>query len=276
VRHCFGFAKHKKLAKQQLPRSTESQPMKTLLSALILLTAAMAAAAPSLEVAVIETIHGKTYQRCKIVQRDAEGVAFTHRKGTARVLFSDLPEATRTELGYSAKAAADLQKAREQEREEKANERQRKAERAAELRHAARLAEIKRFSQAPQVIVVQQPSGYYTGPVPAVGFAAPGWGDPSWHGHGKAPGIRGWDNVGIATIGAGSGGIYVPQSGGFFFTGPGIHYSPTLGYYNPGGFSHPAVPQLGAFGVVPGLAVPNPPPVVPGVGIRGSVSIPVK
>lgn len=253
--------------------------MKTLLTALILLTPALAAAAPSLEMAVIETIHGKSYRQCKIVQRDADGVAFTHQKGTARVLFSDLPEATRTELGYSAKAAADLQKAREHEREEKANERQRKAERAAELRHAARLAEIKRLSQTPQVIVVQQPSGYYTGPVPAVGFAAPGWGGFSWRGrhHHAASSIGGWDNVGIATIGAGSGGIYVPQSGGFFFTGlPQVHQSPTLGYYNPGGFSHPAVPQFGTFGVVPGLAAPNPPAVVPGVGIRGSMSVPAK
>lgn len=252
--------------------------MKTLLSALILLTPALAAAAPSLEMAVIETIHGRIYQRCKIVQRDAEGVAFTHQKGTARVLFSDLPEATRTELGYNAKAAADVLKAREHEREEKENQRQQKAERAAELRHAARLAEIKRLSQAPQVIVVQQPSGYYSGPVPAVGFAAPGWGLPSCEGHGHTVSrFRGWDNVGIATIGAGSGGIYVPQSGGFFFTGlPQIHYSPTLGYYNPGGFSPPVVPQLGTFGVVPGLAAPNPPAVVPGVGIRGSISVPVK
>jgi len=252
--------------------------MKTLLSALILLTPGLAAAAPSLEMAVIETLHGRIYQRCKIVQQDAEGVAFTHQKGTARVLFSDLPEATRTELGYNAKAAADLQKAREQEREAKENERQRKAERAAELRHAARLAEIKRLSQAPQVIVVQQPAGYYTGPVPAVGFAAPGFGLPPCEGHGHTIArFRGWDNVGIATIGAGSGGIYVPQSGGFFFTGlPQIHYSPTLGYYNPGGFSPAVFPQLGTFGVVPGLAAPNPHAVVPGVGIRGGISVPVK
>ena len=251
--------------------------MKTLLSALILLTPALAAAAPSLEMAVIETIHGRVYQQCKIVQRDAEGVAFTHQKGTARVLFSDLPETTRIELGYSAKAAADLQKARENKREEKEKEIQLKAERAAELRHAARMAEIKRLSQAPQVIVVQQPAGYYTGPVPAVGFAAPGWGSSSWPHHRKTSVIGGWDNVGIATIGAGSGGIYVPQSGGFFFTGvPQIHQSPTLGYYQPGGFSHPAVPQFGTFGVVPGLAAPNPPAVVPGVGIRGSMSVPLK
>lgn len=82
--------------------------MKTFLAALILLAPALAMPAPVLELAVIETVHGKVYRQCKIVRRDADGVAFTHQKGTARVLFSDLPEATRAELGYSAKAAAEL------------------------------------------------------------------------------------------------------------------------------------------------------------------------
>lgn len=251
--------------------------MKTFLAALILLAPVPATSASVLELAVIETVHGKVYRQCKIVRRDADGVAFTHQKGAARVLFSDLPEVTRTELGYSAKAAADLQKAREHERAEKTNERERQARRIAELRHAARLAEIKRLAQAPQVIVVQQPAGYYTGPVPAVGFAAPGWRGFPWRGrhHHAASNIGGWDNVGIATIGAGSGGIYVPQSGGFFFTGlPQVHQSPTLGWYHPGGVACPAAGSAGVFGVVPGLAVPNPPAVVPGVQVRGSVSMP--
>lgn len=251
--------------------------MKTLLFALILLTPAVVPAAPSLDMAVIETVHGKVYRQCKIVRRDADGVAFTHQKGTARVLFSDLPEATRAELGYSAKAAAELQKTREHERTEKEKQRQQKAARAVELRHAARLAEIKRLAQAPQVIVVQPAAGYYSGPVPAVGFAAPGRGGFSWSG-GHHHGVThngGWDSVGIATIGAGSGGIYVPQSGGFLFTGlPQVHQSPTLGWYDPGGFASPAAWSAGTFGGVPGLAVPNPPAVVPGVQVRGSVSMP--
>ncbi|MDZ4401944.1 hypothetical protein [Prosthecobacter sp.] len=252
--------------------------MKTILSALITLPLGFAFAAPALELATIHTVHGKTYQQCKIVQRDPDGVAFTHLKGTARVLFNDLPETTRIELGYNAQAAAELERSREQDRQTKIKERLQQQERMAELRHAARLAEIKRLSQQP-IILFQQPSPF-AGPVPAVGFATSGWGGGfSWHGRHRhaAAQPRGWDNVGIATIGSGSGGIYVPQSGGFFFTGlPQVHQSPTLGWYNPGFYGSPAMPRLGTFGVVPGLAAPNPPAVVPGVRIPGRASFPVR
>jgi hypothetical protein len=249
--------------------------MKTILSALIILSLAHSHAAPAQDVETIHTIRGKTYLRCKILQRDADGVAFSHQNGTARILFSDLPESTRFELGYNAQAASDLEKSREKARQEKEAERRLQQERAAELRHAARLAEIKRQSQLqqPPMIIYQQGSTY-TGPVPAVGFAAAaGWGGvvPP-----VVPRARGWENVGIATIGSGSGGIYVPQSGGFIFTGlPQVHYSPTLGYYNPGGFATPVVPSIGTFGTVPGLAAPMPPAVVPGVSISGSATMPV-
>lgn len=249
--------------------------MKTILSALITLTCGLTFAAPKQEVAVIHTLHGRSYQQCKIMQRDADGVAFSHRKGIARVLFSDLPESLRIELGYNAAAAADLQRTRELARKEKAEQQQKQRERAAELRHEAQLAEIKRLTQRP-VIVMQSPAGaYFSGPVPAVGFAAPGWGGGFFRPQRGPVSRRGtWDNVGIATIGAGSGGIYVPQSGGFYFTGvPQVHYSPTLGYYNPGRYVSPAVPSRGTFGVVPGLAAPNSPAVVPGVGRSGGASL---
>lgn len=250
--------------------------MKTILCAIITLTScSFAWAAPKQELEVIHTLHGKSYRQCKIMQRDADGVAFSHLKGIARVLFSDLPESLRIELGYDSGAAADLQRSRDLARKEKAEQQQKQRERAAELRHEARLAEIKRQAQRP-VIVMQSPSApYFSGPVPAVGFAAPGWGQGfSPYYRGRFSRSRGWDGVGIATIGAGSGGIYVPQSGGFYFTGvPQVHYSPTLGYYNPGGFASPAVPSRGTFGFVPGLAAPNPPAVVPGVGRSGSASV---
>ncbi|MEZ5385781.1 MAG: hypothetical protein R3F13_09720 [Prosthecobacter sp.] len=251
--------------------------MKTILFALVMLTCGFALAAPEQEFDVIHTLRGKSYQQCRIMQRDADGVAFSHRKGIARVLFSDLPESLRVELGYNAGAAADLQRKRDLARKEKAEQEQKQRERAAELRHETRLAEIKRLAQRP-LVVMQSPSGaYFSGPVPAVGFAASGWGGGYFHPQ-HWPASRGgaWSNVGIATIGAGSGGIYVPQSGGFVFTGvPQVHYSPTLGYYNPGRYAPPAAPSLGTFGVVPGLAAPAPAPpaVVSGVGRSGGVSL---
>lgn len=253
--------------------------MKTILSALITLIVGVSFAATKQELEVIHTLHGKSYQQCKIMQRDADGVAFSHLKGIARVLFSDLPESTRFELGYNPGAAADLQSAREAARKEKADKARQQQERAAELLHAARLAEIKRLTQTPRVIVVPAPSApYYTGPVPAVGFAASGWFGGGHRARFVPPTyqFRGWENVGIATIGSGSGGIYLPQSGGFYFTGvPQVHYSPTLGYYNPGGFAAPAVPSRGNFDFVPGLAAPNPPAVVPGAAIPGRASLPM-
>lgn len=251
--------------------------MKTILSALITLSLASGFGAPATELATIHTLHGKTYLDCKIVQRDADGVAFTHRKGTARVLFNDLPESTRAELGYNAQAAAALDKERQDARQAKMAQQEAAQKRRAELRQALVLAEIKRAAQQP-VILFAQPTSPFPGPVPAVGFATPGWGTYFGHKpHSKSSHSRGWDAVGIAPIVPGTGGVYVPQSGGFLFSGlPQIQQSPTLGYYNPGGFTNPVVPQLGTFGTVPGMVPPNPPAVVPGIGIRGSSSVPVR
>jgi hypothetical protein len=112
--------------------------------------------------------------------------------------------------------------------------------------------------------MMQQPygGGYLPGLAPVLGLG--GIGFPSsfnngFHAHGFRQ-SRGWANTGIASIGAGTGGIYVPQSGGLVFTGfPGVQYSPTLGYTNSH-FSNPvASPFFGTqrSGVVPGVAIPG-------------------
>lgn len=273
-----------------------SAAMKTILCALITLPLGLAFAAPAVQVDTIRTLHGRTYRNCRIIQRDADGVAFTHAKGTARLLFNDLPQSTCYELGYSPQATAELERSRDVARQAKVEQQRLRQKRAEELRHAARLAEIKRLSQQPLVIYAPYGGGGgFAGPVPAVGFAAAGWnqgygygGSSYGYGYGGGSGsghggwqfhphhnTRGWEGVGIAPIVAGTGGIYAPQSGGFNFTNlPQVHYSPTLGYYNPGGYAQRPVSSIGTFGYVPGLAAPNPPPVVPGVGIRGSVSLP--
>lgn len=255
--------------------------MKTTLCALIALQCVVASAAPDSRVATIQTLQGRTYRQCRILQRDADGIAFTHQKGTARVLFSDLPASVRHELGYDANAAAALELSRKQQRQEKLEAQRQQQKRQAELQQAAQLAAIQQYSLWQQQAML---GGYaypspFPGPVPAVGFAAPGWGYSSFghggHGPFRYSRDRGWENVGIASIVPGTGGIYMPQSGGFNFYGlPQVHHSPTLGYYNPGYHARPAQRSIGTFGFVPGLAAPRPPAVVPSVSIRGSTSAP--
>jgi|GEM_PF-2478688 len=173
--------------------------MKTILLSLVTLQLSLGAVASALEVAVIQTIHGKSYRHCKIVQRDPDGVAFTHQKGTARVLFSDLPEAMRSELGYNAKSAAALEQSRTQAKAAKIKADRLRQKRQTELLHAARLAEIKHLSQQQSIIVMQQAAAAFGGPVPAVGFAAPGWGGGYGGPYHKPMPRRnqGWDNVGM-------------------------------------------------------------------------------
>lgn len=259
--------------------------MKTILFSLITLSFGVTLVASPVELATIQTLQGKTYRQCKVLKRDADGVAFSHLNGTARVLFADLPEATRHELGYDAGEAAALQKSREKTRKEKLEEERSLQKKRLERIESARLAEIKRLSQQSQIIVVQGSSPYYYGQPPIVGFGGVGWvsGFGGWQvpppgtPAAPTPRNRGWDNIGNATIGAGSGGIYVPQSGGFQFSGfPQIHYSPTLGYYTPGFNGPSAVAQSNVFGFVPGLGPPpSPPATVPGVAVHGSASIPM-
>ncbi|MGV3663526.1 MAG: hypothetical protein ACO1TE_25375 [Prosthecobacter sp.] len=257
--------------------------MKTILCALITLPLVVASAASDTRVDTIQTIQGRTYRQCKILQREADGIAFAHQKGIARVLFSDLPASTRYELGYDAKAAAALELSRKQQRLERLEAQRLQQKRAAE-QQAARLAAQRQYALWQQQAAM---FGYpyaspFPGPVPAVGFAAPGWGwgwggFPSFgHGHHHSRN-RGWEGVGIANIVPGTGGVYAPQSGGHIFHGlPQVHYSPTLGYYNPGYYARPPQRSIGTFGFVPGLAAPSPPAVVPGVRVHGSAAVPAR
>jgi hypothetical protein len=70
---------------------------------------ALAVAIPSALHATIEkltTLAGKTYRQCEIFQVHPDGVSFTHAKGAAKVLFTDLPKEWRDRLGYDPKKAA--------------------------------------------------------------------------------------------------------------------------------------------------------------------------
>jgi len=235
--------------------------MKTILLSLITLQLGLTAAVRALEATTIETAQGKTYQQCRIMKREPDGIYFTHSKGAAKVLFADLSEPMRNALGYDAKKAEAYEKERADARKEA--EQARRA-REAKLAEAMIAAQARYAAQQP-LILMQQPYGvgYMTGLPPIVGVSGLGY-TSSYHGAGFHPPSfqqsRGWTNTGIASIGAGTGGIYVPQSGGLVFTGfPGVQYSPTLGYTNSNMNNPVASPFFGTqhSGVVPGVAIPG-------------------
>jgi hypothetical protein len=230
--------------------------MKTILLSVIALQLGFTAAACALEATTIETAQGKTYLKCRILKRDPDGVSFLHSKGAAKVLFADLTESMRNALGYDARKAAAYEKERADARKEAEQARRARETKLAE----AMIAAQARYAAQRPVIMMQQPfgGGYMSSLAPVLGLG--GIGVPSFYYH---PGYgarqsRGWTNTGIASIGAGTGGIYVPQSGGFVFTGfPGLQYSPTLGYTNSYINNPTASPFFGTqhSGVVPGVAI---------------------
>ena len=76
---------------------------------------------------------------------------------------------------------------------------------------------------------------------------------------------RGWSQSN-SNIGAGSGGVYVPQGHGLNFYGsPNVSWSPTLGYTDLNNHLPGIFGPLGQSSTSTG--------VVPGAGIHGSVSI---
>lgn len=231
--------------------------MKTFSLLIVTIQLGLAVAATGSEPTTIETAQGKTYVRCKIMKRDPDGVAFSHSKGVARVLFADLSEPMRNALGYDAVKADAYDKERAEARKEAEQARR---EREAKLAEAMIAAQAKYAAQQP-VVYVQQPNGGYMqslAPVLGLGQIGAYYGG-GHHGHGMSR-SRGW-SPSRTTIGAGSGGVYVPQGNGNTFYGfPNVNYSPTLGYTN----TNISTPTF--------FSGPNP-GVVPGVGIPGSTTI---
>ena len=230
--------------------------MKTfsLLTLTILLGLALTASA--LDPTTIETTQGKTFQQCKILKRDPDGVSFSHSKGVAKVLYSDLSTSMRNSLGYDAIKADAYEKEHVEARKEAA---QAKRERETKLAEAMIAAQAQYRAQQPMVFL-QQPNGYYMPSVPPVlglgQIGVPKYAGGGHHGHGGSH-SGGWSNPGISTIVPGTGGVYVPQGNGTTFYGfPGVNYSPTLGYTNTNN-SGPVFFGQQTNGIVPGVGIPG-------------------
>lgn len=213
----------------------------------------MAAAADPV---TIETVRGKVYEQCRVLKREPDGVSFAHSRGVAKVLFAEMGEPLRTELGYDAKKADAYERERAESR--KAAEAARR-ERETKLAEAMINAQARWRAQQPLVLMPQSYGNGLTSLAPVLGLGGIGapFGQRGGHHVRSSYQTGGWSNVGIASIGAGTGGIYVPQSGGLIFNGiPGVQYSPTLGYTNTLiNNSGPSFFGMQHSGVVPGVAV---------------------
>jgi hypothetical protein len=69
----------------------------------------------------LQTVSGHAYTNATVVRMDPLGVNIIHSKGSARVLFSDLPRVTADRLGYDPAKAAEFQKQIESQRQEMAD-----------------------------------------------------------------------------------------------------------------------------------------------------------
>jgi peptide chain release factor 1 len=95
---------------------------------------------------------------------------------------------------------------------------------------AANFVNTMRTMQAQTQMMLDQSRGYPNyGPAIFNGVAVNPIHGPAVNGHGYR--LRSWDGVGIAPLVPGSGGLYVPPSGGYAFYPP---VYPSLGYARPG------------------------------------------
>lgn len=58
-------------------------------------------------IGIITTNSGKVYQNCRIFKLDPDGVFFAHSLGSAKVLYNEMPESARQQLGFDPVKAAD-------------------------------------------------------------------------------------------------------------------------------------------------------------------------
>lgn len=225
--------------------------MKTLLlSCLLVASVTLSGVASVQHLNQIQTLQGRTYRDCNIKQVQPDGVSFTHSKGAAKILFSDLDDRLKKKFGFSEKKLAEYEEGRAT-REFMERERRIKAQQAAaeqEKRNLEiRVQILERAAQRQEQRIQwsqQQLAAAYgmslPGPAPAVGWPGTYYG-PLNAIQGPAMGGNGWTRRGrsvLASIGGGSGGYLGCGHPGLIQFGCGpVWTSPTLGSYVPGRFA---------------------------------------
>lgn len=117
--------------------------MKALAPVLLILLAVSPLSAAGID--KITTLLGKTYLKCEIVKVHPDGVSFTHAKGAAKILFTDLSTEWRTRLGYDADKAAAYQRELDQRRLEREEQRRKLDEQQTAALQMAQQIELARL-----------------------------------------------------------------------------------------------------------------------------------
>ena len=108
--------------------ATLIRAMKTFTTIVLMLTAALGVT--QAETITLTTTAGRTYQQCRIVKMEPDGVSFRHAKGAGKVLFKDLTKDLREHFDYDPVRA---QAHEEKLKADKAKERAEKIQKAQEM-----------------------------------------------------------------------------------------------------------------------------------------------
>ncbi len=238
----------------------------------LVLTALLVCFATAVRAGTITTLRGKTYRDCHIAQIHPDGISFTHREGAAKILFTDLPRATRDQYGYDPKKASAYSKKITEQRKVAEKNRQERDARMAEAISAAQFANQVRNSQIQAQYLAYEQSAFAnqiyngwtaTAPITGPAFSAGNYRHSrNLAGNGYYPSYYrpnyGYSNTGYNISGSFGIGNGVRLGVGFVNT-PALGYGTFAPAIGVGGF----VPGIGAGGFVPGIGAGG---FVPGIG----------
>ena len=123
----------------------------------LLLFALMLTVIQAAPITEITTLWGQTFRRCEIVRVHPDGVFFTHSRGAAKILFTDLSASWRSRLGYDPAKAATYQIDINVGRKQIADARERQdAELSRAFAEAERLSRIRQLALAAQADAARQ------------------------------------------------------------------------------------------------------------------------
>ncbi len=258
----------------------------------LVLAALLVCFATAVRAGTITTLRGKTYRDCHIAQIHPDGISFTHREGAAKILFTDLPRATRDQYGYDPKKASAYSKKIAEQRKVAEKNRQERDARMAEAISAAQFANQVRNSQIQAQYLAYEQSAFAnqiyngwtaTAPITGPAFSAGNYRHSRNGSGGYYPtnGFGGYyPSYSTPNCGYQGGGYNISGSFGIgngVRLGVGFGNTPALGYgtFAPAIGAGRFVPGIGAGGFVPGIGS-FPAVNAPAVHSHGSFMVPIR